>query len=265
MNTLTKLILAAALAAAALVPVGVASAGPPKVEFTRYKVEVTGIVIDDWHYQSRGWGTGEGGARGAGTETIGFSTRRPVRFLGVVQSGSVRGFKLGNFSIAPLGRLQPLRGSIVRTGSYRTDDGMPVCEGGPQYCPDEGPGPQPSFQCPRLKRKLPYRLGADTDAEETVKLRLEIDLPSRPYADCHPDHDHGSNTLLADSPIDWYWYANALKYLERGERDTYRVDRELFLNGDSEPKRRCPKSWDSGVGFKQCVVYDYTVEIRRIR
>lgn len=257
-----------AVLAVALIPAEANAFSAPKVTIMKLAVEVTGVHLDEWHFQdeafpdpSRIWSIG------SGTQTLGFSTPKPTIYSATVISGSVPGGgSVPPLSLAKLGS-SPLKGSLRRDASWRNNDGDP-CDTEGKCDPAELVGQlhhKPS--CPALRRAVPATLelsrpGGEGPEVLTVGFSTVAGLSS-PWPNCPPDIDGVSRPLRLAQPraVLLPGAAARISKLARGASVTFKGASELGAQ-DGDEAKPCPKL--SGPGMRECATTDVTVEVQRI-
>lgn len=265
MKRATLIVALAALLAAAL-PALARAYTPPQVTTMRLAVEITGIHLVDWHYQSTAdLASAESWTVGSGAQTLGFQTPKPLPYRAIISRGRLPGGQ----PLEPL-QLQPLSakrlpGSLRRRGSFRYRQPPPCGEG---QCSGSAPVVRVARgSCPALKRQLPVGLEVTRPGGGAPALTVTFsaaDLES-PWANCAPDLDGSRNNLSLAQPRAVFLAkgVDRIAQLRRGGKLTLKGSVQLGAGDGRETKDRCPPL--SGAGMKQCAVTDVTVEVTRVR
>lgn len=271
------------LAATALALPAAASAGTVT---KRYAVEITGIHQVDWTYQSGAtrdecadW------SAGAGSQTTGFSTRRPVRYTATRTTGPrPKGFPKVLWAPA---REERAKITVAREVSDWNDHLAPgrcsPCEleggcSGPAA--DRPQPPAPATDCRR--RSLPGQTlstwfdtghGPGVDGDPLVGALgpvLQVQLIAAvgdAYDRCYPDLHEDLQLRTPDAlPVTVTGAGRVLK-LRPGRTITLKGSREKsvrIIGGVRDVKTSCPKQL-GGEGYGECAVTDVSIEIRRLR
>jgi hypothetical protein len=267
--TATRILTATALAfLASAAPA--AAYTPPKAKRMTLAVDVTGIHVVDWHVQdgaypdpARSW------SEGSGTQTLGFSTRRPIRFRATALSGTTpRGDALPPLILAPMRAPAPLKGSLRRTASWKVNDGSGCdreggCDDDPVFIPLHAPA-----SCPGKQVAVPAEVDVTAPAGEPQRRVLyALIRPAKLdglWPNCPPDMDAIRRPLrLAQPPS--LGFADGIRRisrLRRGGKVTLKAQLEQGAAGGA-PTASCPPL--TGPGQQECAVTDITVEVRRLR
>lgn len=266
MKRATFLAVAAALLAA-IVPAGTSAFQAPKVTKMRLAVEITGIHLVDWHYQSSDELKAENPwVVGSGTQTLGFSSPKPLIYKAIAIDGKTP----GGTALEPLTLLQlsakPLKGSLRRKGSWRYNDPPPCGEG---QCDGSGGAPivRPKPSCPAKRREVPAGLEVSNPGgkgQRVLTVGFGLVSLNDVWSQCPPDMDGAKNSLALGQPRAVFLRGGVerISKLRRGAKLTLKGSAELGrgLTGES---KTCPEM--SGKGLKECAVTDVTVEVTRLR
>lgn len=258
-------LLAVVLGTVGLLPAGASAL--PKVTTMKLAVEVTGVHLDDWHFQDEGFPDPERvWAVGSGTQTLAFSTPKPVLYNATVISGTIPGgASAPPLSLAKLSSA-PLKGSLRRTAKWRTNDGNP-CDTEGKCNPSEIAKPthqKPS--CPALRRGVPLTLETSSPgggAEVLTVGFLPVSGLSAPWPNCPPDIDGITRPLRLAQPRAVLIPGGIARIskLRRGGSLTLKGSAGLGAADGTESKA-CPKL--AGIGLQECATTDVTVEVKRL-
>jgi hypothetical protein len=258
----------AALLALAL-PASACAYAHPTVTTMRLAVEITGVHVVDWRYQSTDdLAAAEVWTAGSGTQTLGFSTPKPLPYRAIVSRGKLpNGQSLAPLRLQPLSS-KPLKGSLRRSGSFRYKAPPPCGEG---ECSGGAPVQRTETgSCPAKRRGVP--VGLDTSSPEVFQGRPTLDAffgmvedVESPWADCPPDVNGSRNNLRLAQPRAVFLPGGLERIvkLRRGAKLTLKGDYEISSSPAGEKKGKCPPL--KGEGMSQCAVTDITVEVTRVR
>lgn len=256
---------AAALALlAALLPASASAFKPPQVTMMKLAVEVTGIHVVDWHYQSTDvLDPEEPWQLGSGTQTLGFSSPKPAIYFATVIRGNVPGGNVEPFSLGQA-TTKPLEASLRRKGSWRYHAGNPC---GGEGCPGVVPIAHPKPSCPARRATLPVTLEVTHPRGQGAKLLTAgfgLLNVRKPWTNCPPDVDGARDRLSLSQPRAVFLPTgiDRVSGLRRGATVTLKGSTDLG-SGESGEARKCPAM--SGKGMRQCAVTDVTVEVTRLR
>lgn len=256
------IVLAAGVALlAALAPAGAAAFTPPKVTMMKLAVEITGIHVVDWHYQStETLDPEEPWQVGSGTQTLGFSTPKPVIYGARLISGNVPGGNPEPFALT--GRsFGKMKSSLRRRATWRYNDGNPC---GGEGCPQVPPSTHPKPSCPAKRADLSATLELVGPKRDRLNLGFTALKVKNPWTNCPPDVDGARDRLSLAQPgaITLPAGIARLSKLRRGGKLTLKGSAEIGSDDRSE-SRKCPPM--SGQGMRQCAVTEVTVEVTRLR
>lgn len=260
---------ALALGAAALAVASPAGAWrAPKIRTMALSAELTGIHVDRWHYRGAGYPDPDASwATGGGTQTLGFSTPRPLRYRAVVASGDVPGGgTLPPLQLQPLAAGGPLKGSLRRRAAWRPHDAE-VCdrEGG---CEDDLLVPPVHLppSCPGRRLPVPARIGVERRSGSGLSV-LSAKFEALPleglWPNCPPDMDGVRRPLALAQPAS-LGFAGAVARI-RGLRPGEEATLKAHLSRgavDGSASASCPPI---GPGLRECAVTDLTLEVTRLR
>lgn len=285
----TKHILAAA-AIAGLAAVPAAASAAPTTTQTAYSIDITGIHVVDWSDQPgekvecRAW------SAGSGTQTIGFSTPRKLRYTGLILTGR-RPFPVPRFQLVPAG-LGRVKATVTRTGEW-TDHVIPQsctpCGPGSEYgeCePTAAVDPATLLSCGRrtIRRASatvvwsgkgePIRGDGDDDLLTPLTDALTVSVGASAqglYRLCPPDlPDGAARALRTPDPQQLTIVGSRVQRLKRlavGRTLTLKVQQDagyaVPVDGTGKASTTCPKL--GGPGYAECATTDITVEITRTR
>jgi len=257
-----------------------------------FAVEVTGIHDVMWSYKSAGWpDTCKSWTDGAGTQTTGLSTRRPMTFRATRLDGKLpRAMKdVPRFTLlGPFGRPR-YRATVERKGDWReyvrpaTSECTP-CGPLSEYgqCEGEQAPFVPLQRCgrhdlPRATAALGFVPAgtADRDDELLVSLgdalTLELRTPlSGLFEQCAPDVQ-GGRSLARPEPLPLAVggaKVRSLKTLRVGRKLTFKLSAQAGLVQDGGPEAKpetCTPATVAGGGYRECATTEATVEVRRTR
>jgi hypothetical protein len=261
--------------ALALLPVAGASAAVRAVDMT-LAVEVTGIHVLDWHTQSEGFGDPRREwSDERGTQTYGFSARRPLRFEATTFSGRHPGVELPPLLLRPLSSSAlRLRGSVSRTLTERHNE-IARCGGelGPCSGTERSGVATRRWRCgpKRVRQDLSLDVTAPSGRPQERIVLLELPPASAVYDACRSQGGQTPGAVGDSFPADDVILPGAvrkLRTLRRGGHARFRVEHEYgwaarFAGGLPVQLRSCPPL--SGEGHQACVVTDITVEVTRVR
>jgi hypothetical protein len=232
-------------------------------------VELTGIHVDRWHYQGEGFPDPDASwAIGSGTQTLGFSTPRPLRYRAVVASGEVPGGgTLPPLQLQPLAAGGLLKGSLRRRAGWRYHDAE-ACdrEGG---CEDAVLVPPVHLppSCPAKRVPVPAQVGVERRAGSGLSV-LSAKFEPLPleglWPNCPPDVDGARRPLALAQPAS-LGFAGAVARLRRlrpGEGATLKAHLTRGA-ADGSATASCPPP--GGPGLRECAVTDLTLEVTRLR
>lgn len=259
----------AAIVAVAAFPTAAGAFQAPKVTTMKLAVEITGVHLDDWHYQDEAFPDPERvWAIGGGAQTLGFSTPKPVPYNAIAMSGSVPGgVRLKPLVLSKLG-FEPMKGSLRRSAKWRTNDGNP--------CDTEGSCDASAFEkpkhekpsCPALRRDVGATLEVSRPGGVGPEVLAVGFLPvpdlAAPWKSCPPDIDGITRPLRLTQPRAVLIPSGVARIagLRRGGSVTLKGSAELGYADGSEASK-CPQL--VGVGMRECGTTDVTVEVRRVR
>jgi hypothetical protein len=288
MKLLAPLALAAVLALAAALPSPSGAATTKKLAFS---VDVTGIHVVDWSDQPAEKADCRSWSAGTGTQTIGFSTPRKLRYSALMVVGKTP-IPVPRFQLLPT-RTVTLKTSVDRKADWtdHTPPNTSACtpcgptsEYGP--CSDAVPDPAPLLNCGRRTLKnvfgqLTYT-GAgergpgagDDDLVAALTDTLDLSVGASPaglYTSCPPDWTgHTTQALHSPAPLRISFVGakvRRLKKLAVGRSVTLKEQREVGyrvpLNGTGSETQNCSKV--GGPGYTECAVTDVTLKLRRTR
>jgi hypothetical protein len=217
-------------------------------------VEITGVHLDDWHYQDEAFPDPERvWATGGGTQTLGFPIPKPVPYNAIAMSGSVPGgVRLKPLVLSKLG-FKPMKGSLRRSGKWRTNDGNPR--------DTEGSCDAPPSKSPGTRSRRARRCGATSGRRSKSASRAGVGpefltvgfLPvpdlAAPWKSCPPDIDGITRPLRLTQPRAVLIPSGIgrVAALRRGGSVTLKGSAELGYAEGSEAKR-CPQL--AGVGMR---------------
>jgi hypothetical protein len=259
-------VLGAVLALIAL-PTGAGAFAHPQVTTMRLAVEITGIHVVDWHYQSTDDLAGaESWTVGSGTQTLGFTTRKPLPFRAILTRGKLPGGgALPPLQLQPLSSSSPLKGSLRRTGSFRHKSPPPCgegqCGGGaPTIRTEKG-------SCPAKRTPVPTYLETSRPGAGAEQLTVGfgvVDAESA-WSNCPPDVGGSRNNLTLANPraVLLPDGMERIASLKRGGKLTLKGSWERAAADGTESPRCAQKL--AGAGMKQCAVTEVTVEVTRLR
>lgn len=259
-KTLSRPVLACTLACASLLAFAGSAAAAPKVELRRYAFEVTGIQVIDWQYRSPSCAVETSPCdEGSGTQTTGWTTKRPIVVDAQVTTGRIPGLELPPLQLLGPRAVPRIRATVERKGRSTHTDPRPACEGSSH---DESclfvPLPQTvAGACGRrtVKGMTVALIQPGTDASI---LDVESTAPfARLFADCAPDSGPVAPVYSLDYPLHMRLEgaARRLKAMRRGRR--IKLHREEQVD--------CPLAPSPQTGYGRCVTTDVTVEVTRRR
>lgn len=265
------IVVAAAVTALAAAPAAHAAAGFKAKRMT-LSVELTGIHVVDWHVQDpnypdplTSWVVGKG------TQTLGFSTRRPVRFKATAFSGRVPGGQsLPALVLQPQAAPRPLKGSLRRKGSWKyNDDSICDREGG---CDDSVLVPPVHLpaSCPARTVQVPAVVDVSASGGNPASQMLfakfngPLQLDGL-WSNCPPDMDAVKRPLALAQPPATLSFGRGAKRVARMRRGSTLTLKTQVERGatDGVISGSCPKL--AGPGQQECAVTDLTLEIKRVR
>lgn len=251
-------------------------------------VEITGIHVVDWSMRGKdapnpckAW------VKGGGTQTIGFSTRRPMRYTA--------------FSTPRIGDVRPqfvllggtnakYRATVERKGDWEENTIPQTSQCTPcgplsEYgeCKPEDAPLAPLYDCRRKAIRAPGAVLSYVDAgqnsgDEVASLvdRLNVAMTaptSGLYPHCPPEIADGTGRQLKHPEplaVDILGAAaRKLTKLKPGRKITLKGDAEAgYIEEDGVPSREtktCSSATLAGTGYRECAVTDVTVEVRRLR
>lgn len=260
------IIVGASLALLAAAP----ASATPSVKMMRLAIQSTTIHVVDWHQQdaaypdaSRAW------VQGHGTQTLGFSDRRPVTYIAVVVSGrGPGGIALKPLGLVPAKARKPLRASVRRTADWHISDGTQCDrEGGCDYDPLVPPVHHKQ-SCDPKHVDVPVQLGVDQPSGRANTYRLSARFDplnlEHLWESCPPDMDNVERPLtLAHLPAVAFGGAIAkVAHLKRGGNVTLEAEqRQGAVNAKTQTG--CPKL--KGPGLQECATTHVTLEVTRLR
>lgn len=256
--------LAVAVLAAAL-PASAGAFAHPTVTTMRLAVEITGIHVVDWHYQSTDDLSAEAWTVGSGTQTLGFSTPKPLPYRAIVTRGKLPGGgSLPPLQLQPLAT-KPLKGSLRRSGSFRHKEPAPCGEG---QCSGAAPTVRvEKGSCPAKRRpvKTYLEMTHPGDGAEVLATTFGVVDVESAWSNCPPDVGGSRNNLTLANPRAVF-LPNGIERiakLRRGAKLTLKGSWERGAGESGETKQFAKKL--TGKGMNQCAVTDVTVEITRLR
>lgn len=241
----------------------------PRIRTMALSVELTGIHVDRWHYEGDGYpDPGSSWATGSGTQTLGFSTPRPLRYRAVVASGEVPGGgTLPPLQLQPLTVPEPLQGSLRRRAGWRYHD--------PEICDREGdcedamlvPPVHRPPSCPGKKVPVPATVGVERlsgSGLSVLAAKFETLRLEGLWSNCPPEMDGGGGHLALGQPADvaFAGAVAAIRRLRPGEAVTLKAHLTRGA-ADGSASASCPPL--SGPGLNECAVTDLTLEVGRLR
>ncbi len=262
-----------AIAAGAHVGAPAAAAAPldrdlagPQIRSLRLAVEITGLNVVDWHREDEGFPDPDRvWIQGEGSQTLGFSTPKPIVYLATTFSGTLPSdAPVSPLALVPLHAATPLKGSLRRHGSWHHGDGV-LCdrEGG---CPEGVVVPlHQKPNCPA--RRLPVAAvlattGAGGRARDQVVLKSETTIPAGLWKNCPPDMEGERGELLGlPDQLVIPGAVRRISHLAKGRKVTLKAQLERGA-ADGAEAASCPPF--TGVGFQQCAVTDVIVEVTRV-
>ena len=254
--TRVRLTTLAAAAAALGLATGAGAQSVPTVSRVDLEVDVTGIHVDRWHFADDGYpDAGRTWVEGKGTQTLGLSTRRPVRFHAMLVGGRLL--------LVPTAAPKPLNGSLRRTQQWHHND-VEQCdrEGG---CDGEVPVVPLHVKpnCPAKRVDVPASVQVTPSAGGHLKVTfgaMKLDL----WSNCPPDIEGIRRPLTLAQPLllDFGAVAHRVGRLGRGETLTLKHSHQMGAT-DGLLASSCPAL--SGTGMHECAVTDITVEVTRVR
>ena len=250
-------------------------------------VEVTGIHVVDWSNRGKdapnpckAW------IKGAGSKTIGFSTRRPVRYtaFSTPRIGDVRPqFVLLGGTNARYRATVARKGDWVENTIPQTAQCTP-CGPLSEYgeCQAADTPIAPLWDCRRKQVAKPTALltfvGAGQNDGEVASLvdRLNVQMTAPTgglYPHCPPELADGTGRELhTPDPLAVDILGAAARRLTKlrpGRKITLKGDAERgYVEADGVPSRElktCSDATLAGTGYRECAVTDVTVEVRRLR
>jgi hypothetical protein len=250
-------LLACLCALAAAAP---ASAASPKIEARQYAFDVTGIQVIDWQYRSESCGTEHAPCdEGAGTQTVGWSTPRPVIVDAMVARGRFpAGVRVDSFRLLGQRNAPKIRATVNREGKATHQDPPPACEGS-AHTPDCLFVPLPATVASECGRRTLDGLTLSLTQPEHDASILDVGTSepfARNYTDCAPDSGAFNVVYQLGYSLDMRFegVAGRLKRMKRGQK----------VKLHSEDRVDCPMP-TAVKGFARCVTTDVTVEVKRRR
>lgn len=264
----TRSLLAGLVAAAALAAAGPAHAADPVLA-----VDITGIHVVDWAFDRGGYPDEcQAWTKGAGTQTLGIRTPKPVRYdlldAGIATLLLPKG--TGRF-VGSAQRTADWREHAIPQTSACTPCG-PLSEYG-RCTDDTGDLLAPLWDC---RRRAPEAsaalqlLPSGTELGEGLvtladTLVVTTAVPAA-FPHCPPDFSGSPASTHAEQPLEVRIVGakvRRLMHLRRGQSVTLKGSAELAWDGSAE--RDACRAPAGGDGYRECAVTDVTVEVRRVR
>ena len=265
--------LLAAAAAAVAAAVALAAAAPAHAADPVLAVDITGIHVVDWAFDSGGYPDEcQAWTKGSGTQTLGLRTPKPVRYdlLDVVTTKLLLPKGTGRFA----GSAQ--RSAVWREHAVPLTSACTPCGPRSEYgeC-EEGDGDllAPLWDCRRRTPKAEAMLQlvpSGTELGDGVvtladTLVVTTAVPAA-FPHCPPDFDGSPVSTHSEQPLEVRIVGPTVRRLmglRRGQSVTLKGSAELGWDGKAE--RDSCQSPAGGDGYRECAVTDVTVEVRRLR
>lgn len=271
-----------------LAPAHARAADTVKMQFA---VEVTGIHVVDWVHDPGTTDTCKAWSKGSGTQTTGFSTKRPVRYTGMKIVGKLPEIMRNapRFTLLGFGRTSDFKATVERKGDWEEHlipNQRPCVPCGPlsEYgeCGDAPLPPAPLFSCGRRDIKAAganlafVAKGSDDDGPVALTDALRVDLAASSdglFPHCPPELADGTGRELQQPDPREVSFVGAkvrkLQSLRVGQKITLKDSSEAGYVSESEKAPReldaCSSATLSGPGYRECAITDVTVEVRRTR
>lgn len=242
----------------------------PRVKQMTLAVEITGLHQVRWHLQDEGypdpkriWYSGKG------SQTLGFSTPKPVTYRAAAMSGTTPdGTRLTPLALTP-SAVKPMKGSLRRKYSgWQFSDGDPCDREGGCEVNQLIPPLHHNPSCPERRLGVPATLetGATPDGKLSV-LQVSFSPLSLEglWPECPPDMDGVSRPLTLAQPhtVALAGGIKAIAHLAKGQSVTLKGAFRRGASDASGETASCPTL--SGAGKQECAVTDVTVEVKRLR
>lgn len=261
----------------------------------QFKVEVTGIHVVDWSYRPSTAGeTCKAWSKGEGTQTTGFSTKRPVKYVGMKIVGKLPKAmaKAPRFTLLGFGRPGDFKATVERKGDWE-DHTVPMtaectpCGPRSEYgaC-DDAPHVDPArlLNCGRRDIKAASAhltfIGKHDERDEDLLAPLTDALRVEPsagvdglFGNCPPELADGTGRdLKHPDPMEVSFVgaqARKITKMRVGQRIRLHDSVEAgFVSAEGAEDREttsCSAKTLQGFGYRECAVTDATVEVRRVR
>lgn len=247
----------------------IASAGDFRIEDRKFRMDITGQYINEWHGQTSGYGTGGPWSWEHGKVTSGFRTPGGIKFKGSKFHGDLPGkTPLPKFQFFAL---QPVVAKSNNRAEYkRKINHVPFCGGELGQCDGtEKSGIEASSDsCKRPRSKLPFDLEFDQEGHRSL-IRMKFGQHGSMTDFCGKKYKGEDSFQAWPKPLGLPNGLNAIASLEKGASTGWSSTFERgWIGGDNHPEgarnlKTCPGL--SGLGSRQCWILDIKVDVKRTK